>query len=221
MVIMLLPHGCGPNATYSNLVSQFAISSCICSFALLCATIHTVMGKSKTTKNPLTMQGAVPPPYMPDSLPSSPVFTNRGWVRYDKWGRVQKLEPQPDKPSECIGYTRLPEYRDLRERFLFLPPCPMLTDQARKKKIALANHKMKTFFLPHREKRRLEIKEICSKRAEKLTKKQKQMELDSSAAFARAFADGVTTGANNTGEATDIPGPPTDESESESEFELS
>ena len=171
----------------------------------------------KTTK-PLALKGTPPMKmrvYRPTRLPSSPVFTTRGWFNFDKWGRVQKVEPQPAQPDHYDSLFSLPEYRELRESFLFLPPYPMLTDTARKKKTTLAKHKMKSFFLPYKEKRMLEIREICEKRTKKLTKKQKQKELESSAAFAKAFSG--TDEASD--EASGIPGPPTDESESDSEFE--
>ena len=167
----------------------------------------------KTTK-PLAMTGTPPrvlKVYRPTKLPSSPVFTIRGWVKYDKWGRVQKVEPQPAQPDHYDSLFSLPEYRELRESFLFLPPYPMLTETARKKKTALAKHKMKSFFLPHKQKRKLEIREICDERSRKMTKKQKQKIQESSAAFAKAFAC--------TNEVSGIPGPPTDESESETEFD--
>ena len=137
---------------------------------------------------------------------------------FDKWGREQKVKPQPElEEGQPVTLHRLCSYRDLRKTFLFLPPCPMLTDAARKKKMAVSKEKMRTFFLPHKEKRKAEmtlaVNKLQEKRAKKLTKKQRQAEIESNAAFRAAFA-GV--GPSN----SLPPGPGTDESASDTEQEF-
>ena len=156
--------------------------------------------------------------HIPSSLPSSPVFTLRGWMHFDKWGRERKVKPQPElEEGQSVTLHRLCSYRDLRKTFLFLPPCPMLTDAARKKKMVDIKEKMRTFFLPHKEKRKAEmtlaVAKLVEKRAKKRTKKQRQAEIESNAAFRAAFLGG--------GPSDSLPpGPGTDESASDTEQEF-
>ena len=167
---------------------------------------------------PLVLKGTRPdviPVYTPNKLPSCPVFTCRGWMHFDKWGRVCKIKPQPDRPETYDSLFKLCTYQELKKQFLFLPPVPMSTDAQRKKKMAVAKEKMKVFFLPHKEKRKQELLNLVNKQArkrqKKLTRAQKDKERESANAFADAFA---------TSEKDLPPGPPTDESESESEHEF-
>ena len=200
------------------------------------------MSKYRLKKTPPIMLLGTPPKkcpvFTPTSLPSVQVFTMRGWVHFDEWGRERRITPQPAPPEHYQSLVSTCSYQDLRKVFLWLPPFPMLTEAVRKKKTKGANERKRSFFLPHKEKRKIEIKAFNAKRSAKFTAKQKQEFRAGSEAFASAFqrfdgradrsSDSIGGPCETERSHTEeeyledmLPGPKTDESSSDSECEFS
>ena len=143
------------------------------------------------------MQGTPPteiPVYVPAWLPSSPVYTTKGWMFFDEWGRPTKLCPQPDPADNYSSLVVLCSYADIKKKFPYLPPVPMSTDATRKRRAVAMKKKRCNYFLPHTEKRQIEINEQNAERAKKMTKAQVKKRKADSAAFQRAFPGPASIG---------------------------
>ena len=107
---------------------------------------------------------------------------------FDEWGRELRLKPQPDADSTERVYT-LCSYKDLRSRFQYLPPLVMKTAASRKKQTTEQKRQASRFFLPYKEKRKLEVREQLQKQTKSKSLAQKRKESLSSQEFSRAFLD--------------------------------
>jgi hypothetical protein len=148
---------------------------------------------------------------------------------FDVWGREKRVCPQPPRPANegSISVKIMCSYSELRKKFKYLPDQLAKTDKARKKQAAEQKIHKQAFFLPNKEKRKILIKAEMDRAEAKKSKKQKEAERCTGDAFAREFGCTLHAAAKAEEEdgtnmeemefVTEIPGPGTDESESEDE----